>query len=294
MALRATLLWRKLARLEKAFLAVLLLDIILTFAAPASGWRLLTSIAAWLLGIVAAVRLIRRYAAQIIWRLRNRLIVAYVFIAVVPVLLIVVLVASATYVVTGQVAVYLVHSELERRVALLIGVAEHPELTERLMPFLNTRFPGVETDTPPAGWKKSTSGLILQDGQLYSWAHSAATLRAPITHDLLSTLVPGLGDVRFVSLYGQTEELDSVGPEFRDYAPPKYTLIDFPITGLSVVPVADWNAPGKTQDILLLVHTRPSAVLGIVFGQKFDFGQAAVLLFLGVAILFLMFEIGSR
>src|ERR1051325_10361153 len=102
MPARPKLLWQKLARIEKAFLIVLLLDLLLIPFAPASGMQLLVSIAAWTLGIICAARLARRYTTKLIWRLRNRLIVAYVFIAVVPILLIVVLVASATYVITGQ------------------------------------------------------------------------------------------------------------------------------------------------------------------------------------------------
>src|ERR1051325_11936042 len=131
MSSRLKLFWQNLASLEKAFLIVLLLDLILSLAAPASALKLLVTIAVWILGIVVVFRLARRYAARLIWRLRNRLIVAYVFIAVVPVLLILVLVASATYVITGQTAVYLINSELERRNALLTGVATHPEMLDR-------------------------------------------------------------------------------------------------------------------------------------------------------------------
>jgi sigma-B regulation protein RsbU (phosphoserine phosphatase) len=295
MAQPATLLWQKLARLEKIFLIVLLLDLVLAVAAPASLWRIAVSTAVWVLGIIVAVRLARRYTGRIIWRLRNRLIVAYLFIAVVPVLLILVLVASATYVITGQVAVYLVHAELERRILLLAGAVEHPELADRLMPFLENRLPGLEKVAAPA-WPaaaKHTTGLAVDDGHLYTWARGGVTLRAPVTHDLLASLVPGLGDVLFLSLSGAAEELDASGPNRRNYAPVPYALFDFAVTGLSVIPVAEWSAPGKTEQALLIVHTRPSAVLGIVFGKKFDFGQAAVLLFLGVAILFLLFEIIS-
>ena len=52
---------------------------------------------------------------KLIWRLRNRLIVAYVFIAVVPILLMLTLVGLGAYMLAGQVAVYLVRSELDRR-----------------------------------------------------------------------------------------------------------------------------------------------------------------------------------
>ena len=54
-----------------------------------------------------------------IWRLRNRLIVAYLFIAVVPVVLILVLMLVTSYAVIGQMAVYLVNRELENRMRTL-------------------------------------------------------------------------------------------------------------------------------------------------------------------------------
>jgi hypothetical protein len=76
MPARPKLLWQKLTDIEKAFLIVLLLDLILALAVPASGLQLFASIVAWALGIVCAARLARRYTTKLIWRLRNRLIVA--------------------------------------------------------------------------------------------------------------------------------------------------------------------------------------------------------------------------
>jgi len=45
-----------------------------------------------------------------IWRLRNRLLVTYLFIALVPVLLIVTLSGLSTYVLLSQLAAYLANS----------------------------------------------------------------------------------------------------------------------------------------------------------------------------------------
>ena len=296
MPVRLKLLWQSLGRIEKAFLLVLLLYIVIALAAPASAWRILALIAVWTLGIVAGIRLARRYAPQAIWRLRNRLIVAYAFIAVVPVLLIIVLVASATYVIAGQTAVYLITSELDRRNALLAAAADHPENLDRLLPFLRTRFPDVQVASTP-GFPE-TSGLILKDGRLHCWAHAMrggrdVTLLAPVTHDFLVGLIPGLGDALVLSNSGDLRRLDFRGQSESSHVPPPASAVDSQITGFSVLPIANWNSPKSKQDALLAVTTRASAVLGIVFGEKFDFGQAAVLTFVGVAILFLLFELFS-
>jgi sigma-B regulation protein RsbU (phosphoserine phosphatase) len=296
MAARLKLLWQSLGRIEKAFLLVLLLYIAVALAAPASGFRILLSIGAWALGIASVVRLARRYAAQVIWRLRNRLIVAYAFIAVVPILLIIVLVTSAAYVITGQTAVYLITSELGRRTALLAAAAEHPENLDRLLPFLRARFPDVQVASAPG--LPDSSGLILKDGHLHCWAHAVragrdVTLLAPITHDFLVGLIPGLGEALVLSNTGDVQRLDITHPSEPNHVPPPGSAVDTQITGFSVLPMSIWDAPKSRQEALLAVTTRTSAVLGIVFGEKFDFGQAAVLTFVGVAVLFLLFELIS-
>src|ERR1019366_4714017 len=52
---------------------------------------------------------------RLIWHLRNRLIVAYVFIAVVPITLILALVFVAGYLLTGQISAYLLGSAIDRQ-----------------------------------------------------------------------------------------------------------------------------------------------------------------------------------
>jgi sigma-B regulation protein RsbU (phosphoserine phosphatase) len=293
---RLKLLWQRLARLEKVFLGLLVVYFVLAAVSPASGFSLLLLIALWIIGIVATIRLLRRYAPQMIWRLRNRLIVAYAFIAVVPVLLIVVLVASAAYVITGQAAVYLITSALDRHTALLAATVEHPESLDRVLPFLRTRFPDVQV-VSATGYPEA-SGLIVKDGRLHSWAHTVrdgrdVALVATVTHDFLVALIPGLGDVVVLSRSGNLQRLDFKPATQSSAVPPRAAAFDVAVNGFSVLPIANWESPGKTGYGLLAVTTRTSAVLGIVFGQKFDFGQAAVLAFIGVSILFLIFELAS-
>src|SRR5205823_9451168 len=75
-------------------------------------------------GLMTVYKLSRRGIRTAIWRLRNRLIAAYLFIAVVPILLILVLVGLAAWFVLGQMAVYLVDTELGARERYLSFVAE--------------------------------------------------------------------------------------------------------------------------------------------------------------------------
>jgi len=85
---------------------------LLYFTRLAPTMQSLAALGAIVLALLALLKLARRGMRKAIWRLRNRLIVAYLFIAVVPIILIVALVEIAGYAVIGQMAVYLVNTEL--------------------------------------------------------------------------------------------------------------------------------------------------------------------------------------
>src|SRR5437879_4065142 len=103
---------KKLGRLEVAFGALLLADILLHFIPEAVAIGAIVSLGTYVLGVIVLVRLVRRNLKALLWRLRNRLIVSYLFIAVVPIALILMLVGIAGYVLMGQMAVYAVTEEL--------------------------------------------------------------------------------------------------------------------------------------------------------------------------------------
>jgi sigma-B regulation protein RsbU (phosphoserine phosphatase) len=57
----------------------------------------------------------RRILSAVLWRLRNRLIATYIFIGIVPIVLIVSMLGIAMYMLAGQGVAYLITTELERR-----------------------------------------------------------------------------------------------------------------------------------------------------------------------------------
>src|SRR6185503_2191102 len=67
------------------------------------------------LAFLIAIKYLFRLFRRTVWRLRNRLILAYVFIGVVPITLILVMVGLGMYILMGQVATYLMTAELNRR-----------------------------------------------------------------------------------------------------------------------------------------------------------------------------------
>lgn len=69
--------------------------------------------------IYFAVRVLPWVRSQLLWRLRNRLIVAYVFIAVVPVVLLIAMAGVASYLLYLQFGAHLLHDHLNEQIATI-------------------------------------------------------------------------------------------------------------------------------------------------------------------------------
>lgn len=318
---------RDRSRIEITFAIVLILWGALSLAHMTPGVSVVLGVAAFALGVMLLFRLVRYTAHQSIWRLRNRLIVTYLFIGVVPVVLILTLVGIGGYILAGQVASFLVSSELERREQSLNDPAQvlswsAPDTQERVLnqmaPFIRTHFPKVKilihtkldsrfpsdamVDTPPIGWKDAR-GIVVKDGHYYTWVHvsrdnTEVVMLEPLTNRILSELVPHLGQVLLFDPGGgsehfvlgtarQEEEQDPV------HLPAAVNQFDMEVRWASSLLVADWNHPGSTKPFVLAVVTRPSALINAVFGEQFDIGQGVLLIFVGVIILFVLVELIS-
>jgi sigma-B regulation protein RsbU (phosphoserine phosphatase) len=215
--------WRRLGKVDKTFVLALALYLILLVAWRDSALEALLALTTYVLGAWIALRLLRIGLRKLTWRLRNRLIVAYLFIAVLPILLVLALVGLGGYMLAGQVAVYLVRSELDRRLLLLQTVAEDlnnsPTALQQIHQLQQQRFPGLnlwiaqkgakqkwppDADVSlPLGLPANSSGFAARDGRYYAWADVVSgdkqTLAwTPLTRRFLSGLSPGLGDFYFV------------------------------------------------------------------------------------------------
>ena len=144
--------WGRLGRIEKVFLVLMAIWALLYFTGMAQKFQTLTAMAAIVMGVVAIVKIGRMAMRNLIWRLRNRLIVAYLFIAVVPIVLILALMLVTSYALIGQMAVYLVNRELENRMRTLSFPAEtltraparDPQTAlTRTLPMLRRGFPDI-------------------------------------------------------------------------------------------------------------------------------------------------------
>ena len=307
--------WSRLGRIEKLFLVLMAIWALLYFTGMGQKYQMATALSAIFMGMLAIVKVGRMAMRNLIWRLRNRLIVAYLFIAVVPIVLILALMLVTSYALIGQMAVYLVNRELDNRMRTLSFPAEtltraparDPQTAlTRSLPMLRRGFPSFEMlasgeqtfryppdsnlSSPPEPWKNASGLITRKDGdsnRLYAWAHSEqggneVTILAPITSDLLASLVPGIGDVTFP---GYTRR-----PE-KSHVPAAVNGLDIPVSFLYPVFVPSWENPqGQLQKLYFVVDTRYSAVLGIVFGQKADWSELAMTFLMTLISVFLLVE----
>src|SRR5580704_19677746 len=95
------------------------------------GWVGFLAFIAAVLFFILAFRWVKR---RILWRLRNRLIVTYVFIGVIPAVLLIAMAGITLYGLAGQFAVFVVTSEIQSQLRSLeaVNAAVSNELAARL------------------------------------------------------------------------------------------------------------------------------------------------------------------
>src|SRR5579859_3682002 len=108
--------WFRRSRLEKAAAIVLLLSLLVDTVAAESLPRVATVLHFLTAGCFLALlfRYVRSLLSLAIWRLRNRLLIAYLFIAVVPVALIAGMAGISLYIFYGLTSTYMASSEVHR------------------------------------------------------------------------------------------------------------------------------------------------------------------------------------
>jgi sigma-B regulation protein RsbU (phosphoserine phosphatase) len=286
------------------------------------GLRFVFGFGALITGVWLAIRLLRMAAQQAVWRLRNRLLVTYLFIAVVPIVLVAGLAIASGYALVAQLAVYLVTSELDRRID---GVRSAAESVVRTAPedrpavikgmidlFYREHYPGIEvalresgklirypegnTLTPPEQAWEPSSGVMQRNGSYFVWSYAKTptgdvTVTVPMTRDFLDGLAPNLGLIDFGGTSiaeRRSNRLPSGVAASR--LPPAMHEMDRELAWFASIPTYRWDHPGDTSTGLLTVRTRASAVLAQVFDRKADLAQTGlqILLIVGVAVFFIV------
>jgi phosphoserine phosphatase RsbU/P len=294
-----------------ALLAFVLLYLALGVLAPNGVFRIVALTGMLATGLWLSVRLLRRGAGPVLWRLRNRLLVTYLFIAALPILLVAGLAGLGGYSLVSQLAVYMVTNQLDRRIETLASFTESVVrtdpvsrtslMTKSLDLVYRDRFPGIEIllreagppirypedatiPAPLDGWQP-TSGVLVRDGKFFLWSYTKlrqepgdVTVTVPLTREFLGGLVPNLGQVDVGEERPSAQK--NVAEEARDLTftgaplPPAKYRFDSDVRWFATLPAADWNHPGKSgEELLIAVRSRVSAVFLQVFNHKEDRAQ---------------------
>ena len=219
--------WRQFGKLEKIFSFLLVVYLVLLLAAPSTGFTSFFQFATVVLALWILLRLARKGLRQAIWRLRNRLIVTYVLMAVVPVLLIVALVGLGAYMLAAQVSVYIARNEMDRTIAGMHAATDvlrradpksREEVLARTGEVYSQPYPGISlliadggrvlrwgddsTLEPPPKAPDAVNGVVQRNGHYFAWSFANQDgvkylAMTPLSRHVLSWMVPGLGDVYF-------------------------------------------------------------------------------------------------
>jgi len=305
---RTIALWREWGKVEKSCAVLLVLWLLAETIVPENSVQwvlrlLLVVFASWtfLRWAVAAMR-------GAIWRLRNRLVVAYLVMAAVPVILILLLAMVSANILASHLAVFLANSELERRVETLRSGAssvmrfppeQRIEPARRLAASFADQYAGFELivdgaspfvfpdestlTAPPAAWGES-SGVMVHDQRLHLWARSikddgSVTLIVPVTRGFLATMIPQMGEIYIADLEHKLKPLgitakihDAVDGEEATPAHPvlqqKKSFFDQDISWFMTVPLAVWEKPGEAAGINLAVNTRLSLLVNLIVSSR--------------------------
>ncbi len=272
-------------------------------------------------GIWLAFRLTRLAIRRGIWRLRNRLLAAYLFMAVVPILLIGTLAVLAARAVVSQLAVYLVTSELDRRIEglRLLGesLANSAVADRRIDPVYRNRYPGIavllresgrETRLPPGavlpaptpGWG-NVQGIIRRGDQYFLWSHQQTpagdvTCTTPLTAEFLNALAPPIGQFGFGPRFGASGPRISLPPQGSVPAsrlPAPFDFFDPEVRWFAVVPALDWDHPPEHatarhqrvpgfDPLIVAVRSRASVMVAAMYDPNADLAQSVLLVLLAL------------
>jgi len=224
--------WRRLSRVDVAALVLAAAGLFVYLFETSGGFFSYLKFVAVLSGFYLLYRVLVWGRNRLLWSLRSRLIVAYLFIALVPVVLLSTLAVRSAEILYSQLASYLLYEDVQRRISMTSDIAEHIAAAHGVLPKPISEFdaerilaaqshtvhdrelPGLTIDFSDdtrllkkvAPGKDAFAGL-LQEGDTLSIVSLRAmkepkglrvvTLHAPIKPEFLATFAPDLGAIQF-------------------------------------------------------------------------------------------------
>jgi phosphoserine phosphatase RsbU/P len=269
-----TSFWKSLSKLDWFALALCVIGL----AAATNPVRNLPGAGFFrLLGVLAVFYLLYRFWSrwreELLWSLRNRLILAYLFLGVVPTVLLLILASMLGQILYSQLGAYLLYHDIEDRVAIMSSLAvtqaslpvamdekaREKTLTQQAelsvgqkMPKLRVNFEVKPKFFPemagPAG--HSFSGLIQSGNQLRlvgmrelenSQGSRIVEVSVPFDSELLENVAPDLGPIEIT--LAQTVE-DESGKSSVRIGGKNYRKVDKILTSKrELLPAESWLDP---------------------------------------------------
>ena len=223
--------WRRLSRIDLFALALFVAGAVCFILGLSNGLASFLKFLSVIAATYILFRLVGWWRTRLLWSLRNRLIVAYLFIAVVPVLLLVTLAIVSGLLLYTQLGGYLLYEDMHQRIQMIsdgsdqiaaalgsvtpemrtevserIVAAQEHKVYDQALPGLVVEFSNdlsllQKVAGPP---HDHFAGLIQQDGKLSLFGLRAAetahgtrvvTLRVPVTPEFLATLASDVGAI---------------------------------------------------------------------------------------------------
>ncbi len=224
--------WRRLSRIDLIAILLILAGAICAILDLGGGLASLLKFLAILATVYVVFRFAGWWRTRLLWSLRNRLIVAYLFIAVVPILLILTLVVLAGQILYSQLGAYLLYDDIHRRIAMMADITDHIAAAHGALPKgitleesedvlaaqshlvhdqellgLKIEFSNDTTLLRKVAEeaKNSFAGLVEEGDTLYLMSLRAmeapkglrvVTLRVPVTPEFLALIAPDLGAIQ--------------------------------------------------------------------------------------------------
>ena len=234
--------WRRLSISDLAAAVMVGIGVLLLFLRLSGGLFSFLKFFALLCVGYLAIRFIAWWRARLLWSLRNRLIVAYLFIALVPVVLTAVLAIFFATLLYRQFGGYILSQDLQRRVNIIEAASEQigaalqhspaemkEEVAERVISeqehtVFDKDLPALTIEITersalfsklPESSKRGFAGFVQKEKRLYlvslravktPYGERFVHLRAPVASPFLTSLALELGPVQLVLLEPSTAD----------------------------------------------------------------------------------------
>ena len=288
-------------------------------AAALNGW---TGFVGWVASILLLVLALRWLRDNVMWSVRNRLIVTYLFIGGVPVTLAVAIALLSGYLVLGDLAVFSAVTEIKAEANRLSAVnadteeelARHGSTPEKIAA-ADKAFPGrsiavLPTSSLPGWVKDGFTGLVSEKGRIYlravnshqdSHGPTVVVSSVPLDKNFLGKIASKIGSL---TVYSQGTEFsrdekslenaisNAQGAGGMASGQISAGTVSEPVMALDrefdfggPIPVTDW-VDGSSRTRILLVTTRFSTVYTYLTASMGIGSTSIVIALIGLAITF--------